>query len=190
MYRSNRLNRLTRWLCATALATTCALASAQAFPSRPVRLVVPFPPGGSADLIARTIAPRFGELLGGHLNIAFGTMPLLEQYVRTGKMKAIAMLSRMRNPQYPKLPAAAETVPGFEASTWFGLLAPAGTPRDVVARLHGEIVRTLADDKTREKLASRGFEVVGSTPDALATFMQQQSQASARLVRSAGIKPE
>jgi len=134
--------------------------------------------------------PLLTDLLGGHVNIVFGTLAFLEPHVRSGKLKAIAVLSKARIAKFPDVPAASETVPGFEAKTWFGLLAPAGTPREIVARIHQEVVRTLADAKVTEHLTSRGLDVVGSTPEAFATFLKQESDASGRLVREAGIKPE
>lgn len=134
--------------------------------------------------------PLITDLLGGHVNIAFGTLPLYEQHVRSGKMKAIAVLSKTRIPQFPELAAATETVPGFEAKTWFGLLAPAGTPKEILARLHQEVVRTLADAKVKVALTGRGFDIAASTPEAFAAFLRQESDTAGRLVREAGIKPE
>jgi tripartite-type tricarboxylate transporter receptor subunit TctC len=134
--------------------------------------------------------PLITDLLGGHVNIVFGTLPLYEQHVRSGKMKAIAVLSKARIPQFPELAAATETVPGFEAKTWFGLLAPAGTPKEILARLHHEVVRTLADEKVKAALTGRGFDVVASTPEAFAAFLRKESDTAGRLVREAGIKPE
>ena len=134
--------------------------------------------------------PLINDLLGGHVNLVFGTLPLYEQHVRSGKMKVIATLAKTRIPQFPDVPAAAETVPGFEAKTWFGLLAPGGTPREVVARLHQEVVKALNDPKVKETLTTRGFDVTASTPEAFAAFLKQESQTSATLVRDAGIKPE
>ena len=105
-------------------------------------------------------------------------------------MKAIATLSKSRIPQFPELAAATETVPGFEAKTWFGLLAPAGTPKEILARLHQDVVSTLADANVKAALTGRGFDVVASTPEAFAAFLRQESDTTGRLVREAGIKPE
>ncbi len=134
--------------------------------------------------------PLITDLLGGHVNMVFGTLPLYEQHVRSGKMKIIATLARTRIPQFPDVPAAAETVPGFEAKTWFGFLAPAGTPKEVVARVHRDVVQALADAKVREALTSRGFDVTASTPKSFTAFLKRESDLSGSLVREAGIKPE
>lgn len=134
--------------------------------------------------------PLINDMLGGHVHVTFGTYSLWEPHVRSGKLKALAVLGKSRMAQYPDLPAANEIVPGMESRTWFGLLAPAGVPKDILARVHRETVRTLNDPKVRESLVSRGMEVVGSAPDAFAEFLKQESGASARLIKSAGIKIE
>lgn len=134
--------------------------------------------------------PLMTDLLGGHVNITLGTLPFLEPNVRAGKLKAIAVLTKARLPQWPDLPTASETLPGFEAGTWFGLLAPGGTPKEIVARLQRDVAKALNDPKTREEMAGKGFEVVGSAPDVFAAFLREQSEAGGRLVRAAGIKPE
>jgi tripartite-type tricarboxylate transporter receptor subunit TctC len=134
--------------------------------------------------------PLMTDLLGGHVNMVFGTLPLYEEHVRSGKLKVIATLARTRIGQFPNVPAAAEAVPGFEAKTWFGLFAPAGTPREVVARLHREVVAALSDANVREALVSRGFDITASSPEFFAEFLKQESELSGGLVREAGIKPE
>jgi tripartite-type tricarboxylate transporter receptor subunit TctC len=134
--------------------------------------------------------PLIADILGGHVNIVFGTVSPIEQHLRSGRLKPIAVLSNARIPQFPDVPAANETVPGVEAKTWIGLLAPAGTPKEIVARLSQEIARTLADPQVNERLASRGLHIVGSSPGAFAAFLRQESDLAGRLVRDAGIKPE
>jgi tripartite-type tricarboxylate transporter receptor subunit TctC len=134
--------------------------------------------------------PLIADLLGGHLNMVFGTLALYEQHVRSGKMKAIAALSGARLSQFPALPTASETLPGFEAKTWFGLFAPAGTPKEILARLNQEVARALGDPKVKEQLANRGFDVAAGTPEAFTAFLQAESASAGRLVQRAGIKPE
>lgn len=131
--------------------------------------------------------PLTTDILGGHVNLVFGSLPLWEGHVRSGKLKALAILSKARVPQFPDLPAATVTVPGFEARTWFGLLAPAGLPKDVLARLNREVNRVLADPRMKEQLLGRGFEVAAGTPEAFAEFLKQESDASARLVKAGNI---
>jgi tripartite-type tricarboxylate transporter receptor subunit TctC len=134
--------------------------------------------------------PLTTDIMGGHVDIVFGSFPLWEPYVKSGKLKAIAVLSRERIPQSPDLAAASEAVPGFESKTWFGLLAPAGTPKDIVARLNREVARALGDVQVKERLVSRGFDIAVSSPESFAVFLRKESDISGRLARQAGIKPE
>ena len=134
--------------------------------------------------------PLITDLLGGHVNIAFGTLPLYAQLVKSGKLKLIAVLSKTRIPQFPDAPAAAETVPGFEYKTWYGLLAPAGTPKEIIVRLNREVVRTLADVTVKGELVGRGFDITASSPEAFAAFLRHESDVAGRLVRDLEIKPE
>ena len=141
---------------------------------------VPYKGGGSLST----------DLLGGHVNIVFGPIAFWEQHVRSGKLKAIAVSSKARIAKFPDVPTVSESVPGFEAKTWFGLLAPAGTPKEILARVHHELLKTLADAKVREQLTSRGFDVVPSTPEAFGEFLRQESDIAGRLVRESGLKAE
>jgi tripartite-type tricarboxylate transporter receptor subunit TctC len=134
--------------------------------------------------------PLTNDILGGHVNVVFGTYSLWEPHVRSAKLKALAVLGKSRVAQYPDLPAANEIVPGMESRTWFGLLGPAGLPKEILARIHRETVRTLNDPKVNESLVNRGMEIVGSAPEAFAAFLKQESEASARLIKVAGIKIE
>jgi len=134
--------------------------------------------------------PLTNDILGGHVNVVFGTYSLWEPHVRSAKLKALAVLGKSRVAQYPDLPAANEIVPGMESRTWFGLLAPAGLPKEVAAKIHRETVRTLNDPRVKDSLVNRGMEVVGSTPEAFAAFLKHESEAGGRLIKAAGIKIE
>jgi tripartite-type tricarboxylate transporter receptor subunit TctC len=127
--------------------------------------------------------PLINDLIGGHVQVNFGSLPFVGDYVRGGKIKGIAVLAAERSPAFPALPSITETVPGLEANTFFGLLVPAGTPKDIVARLNRETVRALADPQVKEKLVSRGFSVVGSTPDEFGAFLRRESDITGELVR-------
>jgi len=132
--------------------------------------------------------PLANDILGGHVNLTFGTLGLWEPHVRSGKLKGLAVLGKARVAQLPDLPAATETVPGFESRTWFGLLAPAGVPKEVLVRVNRDLLRALADAQVKERLVSRGFEIVGSAPEAFTAFLRQESEASGRLVQAANIR--
>jgi tripartite-type tricarboxylate transporter receptor subunit TctC len=127
--------------------------------------------------------PLINDLIGGHVQVNFGSLPFLADYVRGAKIKGIAVLAAERSPAFPDLPSITDTVPGLEHRTFFGLLVPAGTPKDIVARLNREAARALADPQVKEKLVSRGFTVVGSTPEAFGEFLRHESEISAELVR-------
>jgi tripartite-type tricarboxylate transporter receptor subunit TctC len=131
--------------------------------------------------------PLTNDILGGHVNLVFGSLPLWEQHVRSGRLKALAILAKARVPQFPDLPPASETVPGFELKTWFGLLAPAGVPADIVARVNRDVARALADSEVKERLVGRGFQISAGTPEAFAEFLARESQAAGRLVKAANI---
>ena len=134
--------------------------------------------------------PLANDILGGHVDVVFGTYGLWEPHVRSGKLKALAVLGKSRMAQYPDVPAANEIVPGMESHTWFGLLAPAGLPMAILAKVHRETVRTLNDAKVKENLANRGMEVVGSTPEAFAEFLKRQSETTGQLIQAGSIKVE
>jgi|KBSMisStandDraft_5_1062788.scaffolds.fasta_scaffold00188_3 tripartite-type tricarboxylate transporter receptor subunit TctC len=134
--------------------------------------------------------PLTNDILGGHVDVVFGTYGLWEPHVRSGKLKALAVLGKSRMAQYPDIPAANEIVPGMESHTWFGLLAPAGLPKAILAKVHREAVRALDDPKVKENLLNRGMEVVGSTPEAFAEFLRRQSETTGRLIQAGGIKVE
>ena len=134
--------------------------------------------------------PLTNDILGGHVDVVFGTYGLWEPHVRSGKLKMLAVLGKSRMAQYPDVPAANEIVPGMESRTWFGLLGPAGLPKAILAKLHREAVRTLNDGKVKESLARSGMEVVGSTPEAFAEFLKRESETTGRLIQAGGIKVE
>jgi tripartite-type tricarboxylate transporter receptor subunit TctC len=134
--------------------------------------------------------PLTNDILGGHVDVVFGTYGLWEPHVRSGKLKVLAVLGKSRMAQYPDVPAANEIVPGMESRTWFGLLGPAGLPKAILAKLHHEAVRTLNDGKVKESLVRSGMEVVGSTPEAFAEFLKRESETTGRLIQAEGIKIE
>lgn len=134
--------------------------------------------------------PLINDLIGGHVQVNFGSLPFVGEYVRGGKIKGLAVLDAERSPAFPDLPPIIDTVPGLVAKTFFGLLVPAGTPKDIIARLNREVVRTLADPQTKERLVSRGFTVVGTSPEAFGEFLRHESELTGRLVRAHHISAE
>ena len=122
-------------------------------------------------------------LLSQQIHISFFSMPPMLPHIKSGKVKPIAVGSRQRVPQLPDVPTLAETFPGFEQVSWFGILAPAGTPRDVLARVHRETVRTLQVPEVRGKLTEQGFEVVAGTPEEFLRHVQAESDKLGKLIR-------
>src|SRR5690349_21229794 len=106
------------------------------------------------------------DLLGGRLNIFFGNISNVLPLIREGKLRAFAVTSRKRSPQIPELPTMEELgFPGYEATAWFGLMGPAGTPKPVINKIHDETVKLLAMPDVRQKLESLGLQLVGNTPE-------------------------
>ena len=135
-------------------------------------------------------APAFNALLGGEVQFAFSAVVSGLQHVKAGRLKALATTARKRLPLLPDVPTTGETLPGFEVDNWYGMVLPAGTPRGVVMRLHGEIVRIVNLPEIREKLAAQAWEPVGSTPEAFAAFMKSENLKWARVIKDANIRPD
>jgi tripartite-type tricarboxylate transporter receptor subunit TctC len=110
--------------------------------------------------------------------------------VKAGRLKALAVTTDKRIPGLPGVPAIAETVPGYESSIWHGVLAPAGTPRPIIRRLHAEIVKILGVPEVKERFAREGAEPVGSTPEQFGAFIKSEMAKYAKLIKAAGIRAE
>jgi tripartite-type tricarboxylate transporter receptor subunit TctC len=141
---------------------------------------VPFKGGGPA--LVATIA--------GEVQIMFATMPAAMPHVKSGRVRPVAVTTTRRSQAMPELPTIAESgVKGYDASTWYGLLAPAGTPKAIVDRLHGDTVKILAGP-TRQRLEVQGFEPDGGTPAAFAAYIQSEIIKWAKVIKDAGIPAE
>lgn len=135
-------------------------------------------------------APAFSALLGGEVQFAVSAVVSGLQHVKAGRLKAIATTTRKRIGLLPDVPTASETLPGFEVDNWYGLVAPSGTPRSTITRLHGEIVRAINLPAIQDKLLAQGIDPVGSTPQAFDAFMKSEITKWASVVKSANIRPE
>ncbi|AVS71721.1 LacI family transcriptional regulator [Paracidovorax avenae] len=132
-------------------------------------------------------APAVTDLLGNQIAIMFDNMPSAIQHVRSGRLRAIAVTTARRSPELPDVPTIAESgVPGYEATSWFGMFAPAATPAPVVAQLNATIVKVLAQPDIRKKLAEQGAEAAGETPAQFADFIQKESVKWGRVVKESG----
>jgi len=139
----------------------------------------------------RGAGPAMVDVLSGQVQLYFATMPAAMPHVKAGKLAAVAVTSARRSQALPDLPTIAESgVPGYEASTWYGVLAPARTPSAVVARLHGDIVKILADAALHARLADQGFDPVGSSPEEFGAYIKTEILKWGKVIRDAGIRPE
>jgi len=136
-------------------------------------------------------APAVVDLLSGQVQVMFDNAPNVMPQVRAGKLRALAQSGAKRSAVAPDLPTVAEAgVPGYEVTVWFGLVAPAGTPREIVTKLNGEVLRILAMPDVRERFLALGVEPLGSTPGEFATHIRAQMDKWAKVVKDAGVKAE
>jgi tripartite-type tricarboxylate transporter receptor subunit TctC len=134
-------------------------------------------------------APALTDLLGGQVQIMFDNLPSALPHIKAGKLRAIAVTSTKRAPALPDLPTIAESgVPGFEASSWFGMLAPAGTPREIVLRINAEANKALQAGDMKEKLLAQGAEAVGNSPEFFAEYIRSETTKWAKVVKDSGAK--
>jgi tripartite-type tricarboxylate transporter receptor subunit TctC len=135
--------------------------------------------------------PALNDLLGGQVSMMFSQLSSALPHVRSGKLRALGMASVKRSPVMPELPTIAEQgFPGFEAVSWYALMVPAGTPPEVIAKLHAETARILKLPEVKEKLAGLGAEPVGNSPQELAATIHSESARWADVIRRQGIKAD
>ena len=148
---------------------------------------------GKVDMVQipyKGSAPAMQDLIAGQVQVMFNAMPSTLPHVKSGRLRALAITARERSPLTPDLPTVAETLPGYEITTWFGILAPAGTPAQIVNKLNHEIVMILQLPEIRSRLADMGVDVSGSTPDAFATHIKTELVKWADIIKATGGKPE
>ena len=134
--------------------------------------------------------PALTDLLGGHVDAMIASAGLVLAQVKSGRLTVLAVTSRERSALVPGVPALSEFVPRFEALSWVGVLAPAGTPRTVVARLNEVLRKAVAQPDARERFAQQGYEIVGSTPEQFGTWIKSESDKWGKIIRERGITAE
>ena len=136
-------------------------------------------------------SPAITDTIGGQVPlVAVNALEALP-HVRSGKLKLIAVLSAQRSTNYPDVPTIAESgYPGFEESVWYGIVAPAATPKPIVQKLHAEVQKALTTKEVKERMAAVGGEVVPGSADMFAQLIKSEAQRYTRLVREANIKPD
>ena len=136
-------------------------------------------------------APAVTDLLAGHVSIMFDNMASALPNVKAARVRALALTTLRRSPFLPEIPTISESgLRGFDIGTWFGIFAPAGTPRDIVVRLNTELARILATPVIKERLSTMGAEPMPDTPEAFAAFVKTEMNKYAQIVRASGAKAD
>jgi tripartite-type tricarboxylate transporter receptor subunit TctC len=134
----------------------------------------------------------FGEatvdLISGQVQLFFSSLLGSLPYVKSGKLRVIAVTSAKRSPMLPDVPTVAETLPGYQATGWFGLMMPTGTPRPIVAKVYGDSAKVLQLPDVNKRLVSESFMPVGSTPQQFSDFLAEDSKVWAKVIKAAGVK--
>ena len=135
--------------------------------------------------------PMLIDIMGGHVMLAFDSLQATLPHVRAGKLKAVGIAAEKRSPIAAEIPTMVEAGgPPMTLASWYALLAPAGTPREIIVKLHAEVVKALAQPDLRERYASSGIEPVGSTPEQFTAEIREDLSRWAKVVRAANIRAE
>ena len=136
--------------------------------------------------------PAVGDLVAGHVQIMFDTLLTSTPFVKSGKLRMLAVTTAQRLPHYPDVPTIAEAldIRDFEASSWFAMWAPAGTPAEIVKRLSSEVAVALKQPDVSRRLTDLGAVPVGSSPQELATYQSAEQDKWGKVIQRAGIKPD
>jgi len=138
----------------------------------------------------KSTPPAMTDLIAGQVHYMFVDAASSQGHVRSGRLRAIAVMSDKRSDLFPDLPGVGETVPGFDTVPWAGMFAPAGTPKAVINRLNTEIVKAINKPAVNQKLAESGLQPSPSAPEELDRFVKQQLAAWGKKIKDAGIQPE
>ena len=134
--------------------------------------------------------PALIDVLSGRIELMLSSPVLMLPHVKTGKLKALAVTSPARTPQLPDVPAMSEFYPGVEAETWFGIMAPAGTPRNIIVRINAQMQNYTADPASRDKMLGMGMLLNGGTPEQLAAYIKAETERWGTLIRKLGLTLE
>jgi tripartite-type tricarboxylate transporter receptor subunit TctC len=135
-------------------------------------------------------AAAITDLIGGQVQLVFSSVPSVLPQIKAGRLHAMGVGSAKRSAILPQVPAIAESVPGYEYTTWYGIFAPAATPKPIVARLNADIVAILATPQIRDYFTNQGGDPESSTPQALANYMREETARWAKTIKTAGIRIE
>jgi tripartite-type tricarboxylate transporter receptor subunit TctC len=138
----------------------------------------------------RGSAPMLTDLLAGQVQVTFDNMPSSIEHIRAGKLRALAVTTAMRSEALPDVPVVADFVPGYEASAWFGLGAPKGTPPEIIELLNKEVNAAVADPNIRARLVDMGGMMINGTPAEFGKIIVEETEKWAKVVKFSGAKPE
>ena len=139
----------------------------------------------------RGSGPAINDLVGGQVDIMFDNLPSSIEQAKAGNLRALAVTSPQRSPAMPNTPTIAESgFPGFDATSWFALFAPKGTPREVVAKLNEEVKKALATPELQKRFADLGGEIKPMSPEELGAYVKGETEKWAKVVKGANIKLE
>lgn len=134
--------------------------------------------------------PALTDLIGGQVHVMFDNLPSSAGHIKSGKLRALGVTSEQREPSLSQVPAINETVPGYEATAWFGIGMPKGTPRDIIDKVNAEVNRALADPKMRDRLAELGGRPIAGTPDDFGRTIAAETAKWEKVVNASGAKVE
>ena len=135
-------------------------------------------------------APVVTDLIGGQIDVMFDNLPNVIQHVKGGRMKALAVSGSKRSPLAPEVPTVGETVPGFDVTVWFGILAPAGTPREIVQRLNAESTKIINSPEVTDRFVKQGVEPRTGTPEQFGDMVKSEVVRWAKVIKDAGIRAD
>jgi tripartite-type tricarboxylate transporter receptor subunit TctC len=134
--------------------------------------------------------PALSDLIAGQVNVMFDNLPSSAPHIKGGRLRALGMTSAQREPSMPDVPTIGETVPGYEATAWFGVGMPKGTPKEIIEKVNAEVNRALADPKMRERLAELGGLPIPGTPEDFGKVIRDETAKWEKVVNSSGAKVE
>lgn len=134
--------------------------------------------------------PALVDLIGGQVHVLFDNLPSSIGHIRSGRLRALGVTSEGREPSLPGVPTVGETVPGYEATAWFGVGMPKGTPREIINKVNAEVNRALADPKMRERLAELGGKPIAGTPEDFGRVIAAETVKWEKVVTASGAKPD
>jgi len=135
-------------------------------------------------------SPAITDLIGGQTQIMFATMPTVLPFVKTGKLRAIAVIGGSRTSALPDLPTVSQTLPGFEVSNWIGIFAPTGTPTPIITKLNTEVNKIMQLPNNQKRLEAEGAKFRAMTPETFGMFQRNEAQKWAKIIKDSGINPE